>query len=159
MYLAHRVASFLHQRDVDYDTILHPHTQCSRQTAALAHVPQRNLAKGVLFCDDDDGEFLLAVVPAAYRVDASALCDLLGAHVLHLADESALSFVFSDCERGAIPPLGTPYGLDSVVDASLLVQDDVYFEGGDHEHLVHVRGQDFRRLMAGIRRAVITYPD
>jgi Ala-tRNA(Pro) deacylase len=157
MYLAHRVASFLHQRDVNYDMLTHRHSRSSRASAALSHIPRRTLAKGVLFNDDDD--FLLAVVPATCRVDASALCDLMGATRLELANENELPLVFNDCEAGAIPPLGTPYGVESIVDASLLVQEDVYFEGGDHEHLVHVRGADFRRLMAGVRRAVIAYPD
>lgn len=154
MYLSHTVTSFLGRRDVDYETIGHRHTLTSHQTADEAHVRCGQLAKGVLFCDDED--YILAVVPASTRVDANALSELLGQRALTLAGEDEVSLMFPDCEVGAIPPLGTAYGIDTVVDAELLVQDDVYFEGGDHQHLVHVRGTDFRRLMAGVPRGVIS---
>jgi Ala-tRNA(Pro) deacylase len=154
MYLSHTITSFLGKRDVDYETIGHRHTMTSNQTATSTHVARGQIAKGVLFCDEED--YVLAVIPASARVDESALSELLGQRALSLAAEDEISMVFPDCEVGAIPPLGPAYGLDTVVDASLLVQDDVYFEGGDHEHLVHVRGYDFRRLMAGVPRGVIS---
>ena len=151
MYLSHTVTSFLGKRDVEYETIGHRHTMTSNQSAACAHVRRAQVAKAVLFCDEED--YVLAVIPASARVDESALSELLGQRALSLAGEDEISMVFPDCEVGAIPPLGRAYGVDTVVDASLLVQDDVYFEGGDHEH---VRGNDFRRLMAGIPRGVIS---
>jgi Ala-tRNA(Pro) deacylase len=154
MYLSHTITSFLGKRDVDYETIGHRHTMTSNQTATSTHVRRGQIAKGVLFCDEED--YILAVIPASARVDESALSELLGQRALTLAGEDELSMVFPDCEIGAIPPLGAAYGVDMVVDASLLVQDDIYFEGGDHEHLVHVRGYDFRRLMAGVPRGVIS---
>jgi Ala-tRNA(Pro) deacylase len=157
MYLAHRVSTLLHRREIEFDTIPHAPARTSRQSAALSHVPLNSIAKGVLFRDDED--FVLAIVPASSRVDPEALGDLLGAEHLELADEDDLPFVFTDCERGAIPPMPDAYGLTSVLDASLLVRDDIYFEGGDHEHLVHVRGPDFRRLMGAARKALISYPD
>ena len=154
MYLSHTITSFLGKRDVDYETIGHRHTMTSNQTATETHISRSQIAKGVLFCDEED--YVLAVIPASHRVDADALCELLGQRSLSLAGEDELSMVFPDCEVGAIPPLGVAYGLDTVIDASLLAQEDVYFEGGDHEHLVHVRGYDFRRLMAGVPRGVIS---
>jgi Ala-tRNA(Pro) deacylase len=34
-----------------------------------------------------------------------------------------------------------------VVDPWLCEQTDVYFEGGDHEELIHLAGEDFEELM------------
>jgi hypothetical protein len=45
--------------------------------------------------------------------------------------------------------LTAAYGLDVVVDDSLSRQQDLYLEGGDHAHLVHISGTDFRKLMEG----------
>jgi len=36
-----------------------------------------------------------------------------------------------------------------VVDDSLIAQPEVYFEAGDHEDVVHLRGGDFLRLLDG----------
>jgi Ala-tRNA(Pro) deacylase len=59
--------------------------------------------------------------------------------------------VFRDCASGAVPPIGPAYGLETVVEERLLAEPDVYFEGGDHESLVHVRGEAFRELVCGAR--------
>jgi len=153
MYLSHTVTAFMDKHDVDYETVSHRHTMTTRQTAFSAHVPPDQLAKAVLFCDADD--YVLAIVPASSHVDAKALSSLLGQRRLELASEDEVSIIFPDCETGAIPALGLAYGVDTVVDESLLGQDEVYFEGGDHEHVVHVTGEGFHRLMAGAPRGPI----
>ena len=75
---------------------------------------------------------------------------------LELAQEDELALLFPDCELGAIPAVGLAYGIGTVVDDSLLEQEEVYFEGGDHEHLVQVTGGSFQRLMAGAPHGNIT---
>jgi Ala-tRNA(Pro) deacylase len=64
-----------------------------------------------------------------------------------LATEQELVSLFPDCEGGAIPPLGSAYRLKTLVDSSLLEQPEVFFESGDHEHLVKVTGEQFSRLL------------
>lgn len=64
-----------------------------------------------------------------------------------LATEAEVGEIFDDCELGAVPPVGEAYGIDVMLDNSLNDCPDVYFEGGDHVHLVHVSGEDFRQLM------------
>jgi Ala-tRNA(Pro) deacylase len=147
MYLSHTVTGFMDKRDVDYDTIGHAHCFTSGESAEQARLPRGRVAKGVLFCDEND--YVLAVVPASARVDQKALRAMLGQRNLELAEEDEVALLFPDCELGAIPALGIAYGVGTVVDDSLLEQEDVYFEGGDHEHLVHVSGNAFQRLMAG----------
>ncbi len=38
--------------------------------------------------------------------------------------------------------------METVWDDSLMLQPELYFEAGDHEHLVHVKSRDFFRLLA-----------
>jgi Ala-tRNA(Pro) deacylase len=64
-----------------------------------------------------------------------------------LATEQELQGLFTDCEVGAVPPLGQAYGIRTIVDRQLLDRDDIYFEGGDHRTVVHLKGGTFRRLM------------
>jgi Ala-tRNA(Pro) deacylase len=155
MYLSHTVTRFLGSREVDYQTIAHRHTMTTNQTAFSAHVPRNRVAKAVLYGDDE--HYILAIVPASGRVDEGALSDVLGQRKLTLAGEDEIAMVFPDCELGAIPPVGPAYGVATVVDASLLVQPDIYFEGGDHEHLVHVSGANFRKLMLGAKKGMICH--
>lgn len=155
MYLSHTVTRFLGARSVDYQTITHRHTMTTNQTAFSAHVPRSRVAKAVLLGDDE--HYILAIVPASGRVDMNAICEIVGKRELALAGEDEIAMMFPDCELGAIPPVGPAYGVDTVVDASLLVQPDIYFEGGDHEHLVHVTGADFRKLMLGVKKGLISH--
>jgi Ala-tRNA(Pro) deacylase len=155
MYLSHTVTRFLDTRDIDFRTITHRHTMTTNQTAFSAQVPRERVAKAVLFGDEE--HYILAIVPASGRVDPTALGEVLGRRELVLAGEDEIAMVFPDCELGAIPAVGPAYGIDTVVDASLLVQPEIYFEGGDHEHLVHVSGANFRKLMLGTKKGMICH--
>lgn len=156
MYLTqHTTTVHLCKCDVGFDLVAHPRSLTAGETATKAHVPRHKLAKGVLFCDRDS--YTLAAVPSSHRVDPSALAALLGRSELLLASEDELLLMFPDCELGAVPALGAPYGIPTVVDAALLVEPDVYMEAGDHRHLLHVAGNDFRRLMHGAPRGVISH--
>jgi Ala-tRNA(Pro) deacylase len=61
--------------------------------------------------------------------------------------------LFPDCREGAIPPLGPAYGLRTVVDDDLEAQQEVYFEAGDHESLVHMTASQFLSLLGRVERA------
>lgn len=152
----HILTGYLGKRDVKYETVAHRHTLTSNQTASEARVPRQRMAKGVLFCDDDS--YVLAIVPASRRVDAEALSELLGSSSLGLASEDELANLFPDCEPGAVPAVGAAYGIPSIVDASLLMQEEIYLEAGDHQHLVHLTGDEFRKIMNGVSRGNISLP-
>jgi Ala-tRNA(Pro) deacylase len=76
---------------------------------------------------------------------------------LGLATDSELADLFQDCEPGALPPLGQAYGIETIVDESLVGSPDIYFEAGDRVTLVHVTGKDFLLLMAHTPRGEISH--
>ncbi|MEA3292197.1 MAG: YbaK/EbsC family protein [Pseudomonadota bacterium] len=128
--------------------ISHPKSFSSTETADAAHVADDHIAKGVLL-EDDDG-YLLAVIPASQWVALHRMNTELDRD-LHLASEKEVARLFRDCDPGAIPPLGEPYGVETVLDEALTSLASVYFEGGDHERLIRVSGEQFNRLMKGVR--------
>ena len=144
MSMASNVRNYLDRTGIHYSVDRHPHTHTSMHTANSAHVPGDQVAKGVLL--KDSAGFVLAVVPATHRVRLGALHEQFGRE-LETASEAELEYVFSDCEKGAVPALGAAYDLQTVVDPWLCEQLDVYFEGGDHEELVHLAGEDFAELL------------
>ena len=154
MSIAASVERHLNQLGVQYDVIPHHHTSNSTYTAQAAHVPGEQVAKCVML--EDDQGYVMAVLPATRKVDFDALHRRLGRD-LELATESELAGMFTDCELGAIPPLGDAYGIDAIVDKSLLGKQDIYFESGDHSGLVHVSGADFLRLMGDAPRDAISH--
>ena len=54
--------------------------------------------------------------------------------------------LFADCAPGAVPPVGTCYALDAIIDESINDQPEVYIEGGDHATLIHMDQSQFARL-------------
>lgn len=144
MSVAPTLAKYLDQ-NVSYDTVIHAPTMSSMRTAEACHVSGDCLAKGiVLRCD---GSYLLAVLPASHRIVLPELRMELGEDV-DLANESEIDGLFQDCARGAVPPIGECYGIDTIVDESLIHPMDIYFEGGDHATLVHTHQSQFARLTA-----------
>lgn len=143
------VESYLVRHSVRYDVIPHAHTSDSSHTAQAARVPGDSLAKSVLL--EDGGGYLMAVIPSTHRVNLGAVRRYFKREV-GLATERELRGLFGGCEPGAVPPLGQAFGIDTIVDESLLERDDIYFESGDHCAVVHVTGRDFQKLMADAPR-------
>ena len=148
------LGTFVESHHLAHETVTHEHSESSLRSAAAAHLPGDKLVKSVLLKDGDG--YLLAVLPASRRLHLSLLHRRLNRHV-GLATEAELADLFPDCDLGAVPPTGLMYGIDTVVDDSLLAQPDVFLEAGDHEHLIHVSQQDFRRLMGDATHSDFSY--
>ncbi|MGD9388339.1 MAG: YbaK/EbsC family protein [Gammaproteobacteria bacterium] len=147
MSLAKTVNYALALTKVDFEILRHHHTDTSLAAARSAHVDPSALAKAVVLKDSIGP--LLAVVPASEQLDLERLRQLLRRPQLDFIPEEQLDQLFYDCDKGAIPPLGPDYRVPTVVDTHLRAADDVYFEAGDHEDLVHVDQTSFRTLMRG----------
>ena len=156
MFVSHTVMSYLDQIGVDHDVLTHRHTACSSETAEAAEIDRAQLAKAVLMhCA---GDYVLAVVPASRHVSTSALKHLLGSDDVSFASEAEMPFIFRDCETGALPIIGKAFGLKTAFDDELLRLRDVYFEAGDHEHLVHLTHDAFAQLMFNVPHGHISRP-
>ena len=154
MTIAMTQERFLVQRNAEYDLLLHRHTGSSRETAAAAHVPEDHIAKAVVVKDRAD--YAIVIIPADRCLPMDDLGKELGRD-LQLASEEEITQLFKDCDPGAVPPLGPAYGVETLLDEALNSLDDVYFEAGDHEQLVHIRGEDFQDLLRGVRRGYYSY--
>lgn len=152
MSISSRLKQYMDGQGVHYETVPHPWSVAPIQAAHRAHVSDEQTAKSVVI--HHEMGYVLAVVPSTYRVELGQVQAAIGKR-LGLASESEVGSVFGDCDRGAVPPVGIVWGVDTIVDESLLGMPEVYFEGGDHRTLVHVSGDVFGRLMKDARRARI----
>jgi len=144
MAMAISLQRYLVKNHIPYDVMTHTPTQYSMATAQAAGVPAGALAKSVVLRDEQS--FLVAVVPATHNLQLGRLRRQL-ARPVRLATEEEVQSLFADCAVGAIPPLGPAYGLEVIVDDSLTDNPEIFFEGGDHQALIHVAGADFQRLL------------
>ena len=144
MTVATTLASYLNHTGIAFDLLDHVPTYSASQTAQASHISGKAIAKAVLLKDDEG--YLLAVLPASRQIRFDELEAQLHRH-LYLASEEETSAQFGDCETGALPPAGEAYGLTVIVDDALTKRSDVYFEGGDHHTLLHVKGDAFNKMM------------
>ncbi len=155
-HIAPRLRRYLNGLKLHYDVSVHARTDTAGETAHAAHVPGDALAKGVLLADDRGA--VLAVLPSTHHISVEVLNNALGRR-LSLVQEDRLPEWFDDCTPGAVPAAGGAYGVEVVVDPSLECAEEVFFEAGDHRHLVHVDAEGFERLMETARRANFSVHD
>jgi Ala-tRNA(Pro) deacylase len=156
MAIAKTVKDFLAQKSVDYDMVSHPHTGSSHESAEASHVNEDHIAKAVIV--KDESGYAMVVVPASNWVEIKHLRNELDRD-FKLVEENELAKLFPDCEPGAIPPLGSAYQVDTFLDEELTTLANVYFEAGDHENLVHISGDNFKKLLSGVRHGYFSHDD
>jgi Ala-tRNA(Pro) deacylase len=138
------VQEFLRRANVPYTVFPHLRAYTAQEEAAVAHVPGRDWAKAVICFVD--GEPIQAVVPADLEVDLDRLAIVARATTIRLAEEEELRWLYPDCERGAMPPLGPLYRQMVFVDDALADEEEIVFNGGTHGDAIRMRYEDFVAL-------------
>lgn len=145
MAMAMTLRNYLTSQDVDFEELSHPREVSASRIAQRAHISGEQVAKAILI--KGDSGFRVVLVPSTCNADLMEL-----SHQLHerigLAAEEEIHTLFGDCDPGVLPALGQAYGLRVCCDDTLMSQPDLYLEAGDHETLVHMGNNEFRRLMA-----------
>ncbi|MGH8629741.1 MAG: aminoacyl-tRNA deacylase [Burkholderiales bacterium] len=144
MNIAGKLRSYMNARHARFDVVEHPRTVSCIHTARVTRIPLERLARPVVFADE--AGYIMAVVPAAGHVDLAEIRRQTG-RAVRMATEVEVEALFSDCEAGAVPAVGQAYGIETIVDESLLQQPELFFEAGNHLELVRMTSTDFARLM------------
>lgn len=147
------LANYLSQKYVKYEVLEHSFTTSFMASAKEANVPADKLAKAVVIKRGDS--YVMCVIPASNQLVLEWL--IYGRqHNYKIAEEQELLELFPSCKEGAIPGLGEAFQMDVIIDNSLMDQKDIYIEGGDHTHLVHINFKDFSKLMFNAWPALIS---
>lgn len=140
-----KVRQYLDDHHVKYKSINHIPAYTAQETAQMAHISGKEIAKCVIV--KIDGKLAMIVEPASIRLDLAWLKEWLGAEKLELANEHEFKDCFPDCEIGAMPPFGNMYGMDVIVDNMLADDKTIAFNGGTHTDLVEMEYDDFAKLV------------
>jgi Ala-tRNA(Pro) deacylase len=140
------VQNFLTQQNVPFDVLEHESAYDALRVAQALHVPGIEVAKTVLLRANHDDNFIVAVLPATCSIDLDQVSDALGGSMIELATESEVGEHCPDCELGALPPFGSQYDMQTVVDESLAVDEEIVFEGNTHQEAIRMKYQDFLQV-------------
>jgi Ala-tRNA(Pro) deacylase len=143
-----RILEYLDQNGVAYNHHAHPDAYTARDLASAEHVPPHEVAKTVVFVEDDG--YGMAVLGADCAVDMYELRMLLGQPRLRLATEQELAKLFPECELGAMPPFGSLFHMPVYVDSRLAGEGMIEFNAGTHRDVVRLRFRDYESLVKPI---------
>lgn len=146
MAISSQLDSYLTEHCIPYKVIEHKHSASSIGSATTANIPLNQVAKAVILKDHEDRK-LMAVLPAKNKISMSAINEnLRGSY--QLLKEKEINQMFSDCEHGAIPPVGDAFNMHMICDEMLDNLDYVYIEAGDHRTLLRISHKDYEMISA-----------
>lgn len=154
MSMAATIKSYMLKHHIEYELVAHPKTYTCREGAEAVHIAEDHIAKAVIVKDPQG--YAMVVIPGHHWLQLNTINEELDRQ-FELAQETEINKLFSDCQAGAIPPLGPAYKLQTFMDERLLTLANLYFEAGDHEHLVHLDGEAFRTLLKGVRHGYFSH--
>lgn len=150
-----RIRHYLDSHGIRYGVVHHAWAVTLEQAAQEAGIPLEQVAKGMLL-NDDDG-LILAVFPASHHVDFDALRKQMRRN-FELAPHETVSSVFKDCEPSAVPPLGDVYGLETIMDETLLANNEIFIAVGESNHFLRIKVGGFQLLQSNAWHMQFTHP-
>jgi Ala-tRNA(Pro) deacylase len=139
-----RIDEYLTSQHVPFTRLTHRPAYTANRVAQVLHVPGHEMAKTVLVRTSHGP--LLTVLPATHRVDLDQLRLELGDQQAGLASEGEMEQLFPECERGCMPPFGSLYRMPTVVDESLAADEEIVFEGQNHEEAIRMKYRDYEAV-------------
>jgi Ala-tRNA(Pro) deacylase len=151
-----RVIELLDRERIPYTIDEHSPAGTAIALAVAEHVSGHQVIKPVVA--EADGVMVMCALPADRRIDMGALRNALGARHVRLVTEDELPDLCLDCELGAEAPVGRLYGMDTLMDESLLDSDMMVFQAGTHHTAVRLGREEFQKL-TNARVVNISRPD
>ena len=140
-----KLINYLDQNHIWYQLVSHPQTYTAGHTASMAHINHKEMAKSIVM--KLDGDPVMIVLPADFKVDFRKIKQITGAKSVELAREEEMDELFPDCRTGAMPPFGNLYHMQVLADRELTEDEDIAFNAGNHRELVKMHFRDFNKLV------------
>jgi Ala-tRNA(Pro) deacylase len=140
------VVKYLKDQGCSYKITEHNPVFTAERLATVEHVPAHRVAKPVII-RAGDGHYYVCVLPADRKISLYALKQVLDVENVRLATEHEMKMLFPDVELGAEPPLGSLYGMPTLMDRSLSRDKEIVFQAGTHEQAVWMPMEEYKRLV------------
>jgi len=138
-----RVEALLRERDVTFSVLRHAPVYTSEEAARVRGTPLASGAKA-LVCKGDDA-VVMFVIPADRKLDSKAVRQNRGwRKVRFVSREEVLQI--TGLEPGSIPPFGSLFGLPTLCDSRLGLNETINFNAGDHAVSVSMSYADYVRV-------------
>jgi Ala-tRNA(Pro) deacylase len=141
-----KTKELLDAKRIAYKVYPHEETDDAQHLAAVLHVPGRYVVKTVLLRANGGYRYIVAVLPATRRLDLKRISETLGGAAVRLATEMEIAARCPDGEFGILPPFGSRFAMETIVDESVSQQQDMFFDGDTHREAIRMKYHDFYDL-------------
>lgn len=126
--------------------VIHQHDRAltARATATAEGVDPQTFAKVVVVASND-GRTAIIVLDATDHLDLRKARHVLGASDVRLLTEPQLTALAPRCEIGAIPAVGTLFGLMTYADYAVRDEPEISFNAGSHRFSARVDRRGWER--------------
>lgn len=136
--------TMLEERQIEFEKHMHPPAYTAQRLADVEHVSGYMVAKPVVVRGRTG--YAICVLPAPKQLDMDRVAEILGDPEIRLANESEMAELFPDCELGAEPPVGSVYGIRTLMDTNLRDADFMVMQAGTHTETIKIKRSDWERL-------------
>ena len=130
--------------DIEYELHEHERALTARATASAEGVDPRTFAKVLAVATPDD-RHVLVVLDAPDQLDLRKARGVLDVTDVRLLSEPELTALAPGCELGAIPAVGSLFGLTTYADYAVRDDVEISFNAGSHRVSVRVERAHWER--------------
>jgi Ala-tRNA(Pro) deacylase len=139
-----KLKDFLDENCVSYEYKEHEEVRTSEEAARARGEDIKIGAKAmILKCDE---KFVMLVLSAAKKIDSKKVKRLLGADSLRFATPDEVTQL-TGCLPGGVPPFGSIFDLELVVDKSVTENEFMAFNAGERTKSLKLKTEDYLRLL------------
>lgn len=140
-----QILDFLEEKKAKFKLIIHKPIFTAEEGALIRKVPLRLGVKSLIF-KLDKNEFKLILVRGDRKADLNTLRKILQMKNIRLASSEEVLHI-SGCEIGSVHPFGNLMKLDILMDSSILENEFMDFNIGQHTHSCEMKVKDFMGLL------------
>jgi len=140
LHITERILALLKERNLDFRIVEHEPTKSSAESAKVRGTPLSSGAKALLTVRED-GNPVLAVLPADQRLDLKKLAAAVDASVVRMASSTELEAI-TGLQKGAVPPLGRLMEIETVFDTAWAYAQEAAFNCGSRSLSIVMRSED-----------------
>lgn len=157
MSIPRPIEDFLVANDIGFLHYPHEPEPTAAKTAEALHIKDSDFGKCIVIVAG--GDLALAVIPVNERLDTDAVAEALETRGVRLATEGEMETAFPDCEAGAVPPLGSLFGVPVLIDFAFEDHRLLSFKAGTHTDVIQVCLDDFIKAVHPIACRLTAAPE
>ena len=140
-----QITELLNNAHVKYKVMMHKPVYTSEEAAGVRKLPLKVGVKSLIFKINLD-EFKLVLVRGDKKADVGKLKLIVNSKNIRLASPEEVLRI-SGCEIGSVHPFGMLMGLEIIMDKSILENENVDFNIGQHTHSAEMKALDLVKIL------------